>query len=138
MTRWSIASALAFGLLLASLPFSPYLAGLGGIEPHADHAPRHGGQLAMVGEHHIEVVRRRGTVEVFLSDARRRPIDALSGLVVFDGQEQVGLEHGSDRWRAPDRAAAHEVEAIMLLADGTRLAISFDFSLGAGATPGAA
>ncbi len=128
LTARRIAAAVAFGLFLATLPFWPYLVALRAIEPHTDHAPRHGGQLAMVGDHHIEVVRRRGLVEVFVSDAQRRPVDAAGCWLVFDNTEKVALEPANDRWRAVDRPAAREIEATMLLVDGTRLAMEFDFS----------
>src|SRR5262249_11817282 len=44
-------------------------------QPHADHDPRHGGVVTMVGDHHIEiVVRRDGTILLYPTDAVRRPI----------------------------------------------------------------
>ena len=45
--------------------------------PHGDHTPRFGGVVTMVGDNHVEiVVRREGTVLLYVSDAVRRPIPA--------------------------------------------------------------
>ena len=76
MTIGRILAAVAGGVMLASLPVV-HFAHLGGGhgESHADHDARHGGQLGMVGDYHIEVVRRRGEVQVFVSDAWRRPVE---------------------------------------------------------------
>jgi uncharacterized membrane protein YphA (DoxX/SURF4 family) len=45
--------------------------------PHGDHTPRYGGVVTMVGDNHVEiVVRREGTVLLYVSDAVRRAIPA--------------------------------------------------------------
>ena len=55
-------AAIACGLALAGLPF--FQSGLGsrghGGVLHMDHAPHHGGQLLMLGNHHLEIVEKGG------------------------------------------------------------------------------
>jgi hypothetical protein len=125
MSAARLCLAVAAGLGLATLPFLHY-APFGDGEPHADHEPRHGGQLGMAGEHHIELVRRRGTVEVFVSDARRRSVDVAAGWAVFDRGERIALRALGDRLVGPDRSDAREIEAVVVLTGGSRLAVSFD------------
>ena len=125
-TRWIV--AIAAGSLLATLPFWPYLPLGGAVGPHVDHEPRHGGQLGMVGEHHIEVVRHRGRVEVFVSDAMRRPVRPRAGHIVFDGEQETPLTWANHRLSGVDHPAAREIDAHVTLSDGTEIAISFDFS----------
>ena len=115
------------GLFLATLPFWRYVPFGGGAGAHMDHEPRHGGQLGMAGDHHIELVRRGGHVEVFVSDAQRRPIQPRSGHVVFDRTSDAPLLWENHRMIAQDRVAT-EIEAEVLLDDGRKVAISFDFT----------
>jgi hypothetical protein len=121
--------AAAAGLFLATLPFWRYLPLGGVLGAHMDHEPRHGGQLGMTGDHHIEVVRRRGQVEVFVSDALRLPIAPASGVVIFDRGTPAPLTWENHRLIAPDRPAASEIEVRVRLHDGKQLALSFDFGL---------
>lgn len=125
MTRWL--GAIAAGLFLATLPYWRFVPFGGALAPHMDHEPRHGGQLGMVGDHHIEVVRHRGRVEVFVSDATRRPLQPTAVSVVFDRQAEVPLEWSDHRFVGADRSAARQIEALVTLA-GTKLALSFDFA----------
>lgn len=89
--------AVALGLVLFALPFARY--GFGGHEhaPHSDHAPRHGGQLLMVGDYHLERVVNGDVVEIFLSDAMRRPVRPASGRVLLDDGSELPLAWRSHR-----------------------------------------
>jgi len=129
MNRGRLCVSVAVGLLLATFPFLRY-AHLGSPgAAHADHAPRHGGLLGMTGDFHIEVRRHRGAVEAFVSDAWRRPVRPREGWLVFDRAAAVTpLKWEEHRLIGPDVADAHEIQAVVVLADGTRLSIDFDFS----------
>jgi hypothetical protein len=126
MKRWLI--AVAGGLFLATLPYWRYLP-FGGVgAAHMDHEPRHGGQLGMTGDHHIEVVRRRGQLEVFVSDAQRRPLAPQSGRVLFDGGHEAALVWEDHRLVAADRPAATVIDVRVVLTEATTLGLGFDFS----------
>ena len=127
MTPSRVVLAVVAGLALATLPFLHYMA-LGGVEAHADHEPRYGGQLGMVGDHHIELRRQGGVVEAFVSDARRRAVRPRDAWAKFDGGHSTRLEWDRYRLVGADVADAERVEADVILDDGTRLTIGFDFS----------
>jgi hypothetical protein len=128
MTPKPLALPILAGLLLATMPFLHYVHLTGPGEAHKNHEPRHGGQLGMVGEHHIELGRREGNVEVYVSDAWRSPVRPSQGWVVYDQREKRSLRWQGHRLVGEDSAAARVVETIVILTDGTRLALSFDVS----------
>ena len=81
-------AALIVGSVLGAIPFLNY--GIGGAHvhagaPHSDHEARHGGQVLMLGDHHIELVDRGASIELYLSDASRRPVRPNWVSVSFDG-----------------------------------------------------
>jgi hypothetical protein len=95
----SRAAALGCGLLLFALPF--FQSGLGdrGLHGHAhmDHSPHHGGRLLMLGDHHLEIVERDNALELFVSDAERRPITPESATIAFDSAPARPFEWSSYR-----------------------------------------
>jgi hypothetical protein len=121
-------SAVALGFVLATTPFLRYAASEHDHgKAHMDHTPRHGGQLGMVGDHHVELVRRDGRVEVYVSDAYRRPVEAVSGRLVFAGDKTLAMERAEGKLVCEDVASARELEVEATLGDGTKLAVSFAF-----------
>lgn len=126
MSVLRIVSALALGLVLATFPFLRYAAGEHDHgKPHMDHTPHHGGQLGMTGDHHVEIVRREGRIEIFVSDAHRRPIEAASGKLTFEGDKVVPLDRAEGKLVCADIEAARDVEVEATLTDGTKLEIAF-------------
>lgn len=98
------ASALAAGCVLFALPFLQ--SGLAdshshGAGPHMDHDARHGGILLMVGDFHVEVVDGDRTVELFVSDAERRPLRPLAAEASYAGRRQGEVRWESYRLVAP-------------------------------------
>jgi hypothetical protein len=124
VTPLRIGLAVAAGLALAALPFLRYLHLGHPALPHSDHAPRHGGALVMVGEHHVELLRKDGRFEVFVSDATRQPVAVSEGWVTRGERTRVPLEPHGDRLAAPgaDRSA---VEVTVILPDGTPVRARF-------------
>ncbi len=121
------AGAVALGGLLFATPFLRYSPLLNRGEAHANHEARHGGQLGMVGDHHVEVRRRGGRIDVFVSDALRAPLRAERLAVSFDGADPVVLPWVGHRFSGPDQPA-RDVEVRVTVAGGAELATTFDFS----------
>jgi len=128
MTRAGFVASAVAGLCLASMPMWRYARWAGTAEAHRNHEPRHGGQLAMVGEYHIELVRRRGSVRVFVSDAWRRPLVPHQGWLLVNQGTILPLAWDGSRLVGVDVASARRLEAVVVLPGGERLATTFDFN----------
>lgn len=114
--------AVAVGLGLGGAMLLPYVGGHP--EPHADHAAHHGGVLGMVGDTHMEIVWRDGRVDVFVSDAYRRPLRARGGELTFEGEEEgpaVPLTRTGTYLTAPDDARCGVVTCNVVLEDGAEV-----------------
>jgi hypothetical protein len=153
MTAAKALRATALGLVLATFPYLHWItekvaphhapAGAGAHEDHGgmsaedhatmhgDHSAHHGGQLGMAGDYHLEFVRRDREIEIYPSDARRKPLEAVGGSLDYgDGiarklRPRDGFLHG------PYVAGSESVNAIVELANGDRVEIEFWLS-----TPG--
>lgn len=122
--RLPVGLALALGVALGAAPFLRY-ADFGHALPHQNHDPRHGGRLAMVGDYHLELVARGDRVELYTSDALRRPLQPAEGWVAFDGGPALPLAWRDERMVGGAAPNAREAAASVVLADGTRLAWRF-------------
>ena len=92
---------------------------------HGDHAARHGGQLGMAGDFHLEFVVRERSVEVHVSDAWRRPLKAVRGTLDYgDGIERPLRWHGTFL-RGPYVRGAESVNARVMLDSGRAVEIEF-------------
>jgi len=132
LTRLQVIGAVAAGLVLAALPLARFVfvAGHGSAHgeaaAHADHEPRFGGQLGMVGDYHIEVRHDGNQIEAFVSDAQRRPIRPAKAWARFDRGDPFALAIEKDRAVGTGPHEPREVEAIVVLEDGERLSMTFD------------
>jgi hypothetical protein len=128
MAKLRLFGAVVAGLVLASLPFFRYAGGLAHRSPHMDHTAHHGGQLGMAGERHIELLRRAGRVEVFVSDSQRRSLTVSRGRITFDGVDARPLVNDGDRLIGEDVSSARNIEVSADLDDGTTLIMDFAFA----------
>lgn len=124
MNQVRLLGAIALGCFLAAVPFLRYHVGSPHPTRHADHGARHGGVLGMVGDLHLEVVRRGGDVEVYLSDAYRRPLEAARGKVAFDDGSTAPLVWAGTHLVGADNVASTELTCTVLLEDGRSLEMS--------------
>jgi len=126
MSPVRLLGAIALGCFLAAVPFLRYRVGSPHPTRHSDHGARHGGVLGMVGDLHLEVVRRGGHVEVYLSDAYRRPLEAARGKIAFDDGRTAPLVWEGTRLVGADDVASTELTCTVLLEDGRSLEMSVD------------
>ena len=128
MNRARLLAAVIAGLALATFPFLRYAGGRMHRGPHMDHTAHYGGLLGMSGDHHVELLRREGRVEVFVSDAERRPLAVSSGRITFDGLGVMPLLKSDDRLVGDDVISARDVEVRADLANGNTVTMGFVFS----------
>lgn len=119
------AGAVALGLLLGAVPFLQYLPMHGPSAAHADHTPRHGGLLGMVGDVHLELVRRPEGYAVYVTDARRRPIRPRNGTLAFDDRPAVALQPDGYRLVAHETTNCKTVTCTVELDDGKWVSTTF-------------
>jgi hypothetical protein len=119
--------AIVLGVGLAAAPFARYRFAAPHPTAHADHGAHHGGIVGMVGEVHLEVVRRTGVIEIFPTNAYRRPLVARGGRVSFPGGQSVPLAWHADRLRAQDDPTARAAGCEVILADGRVVRMDVEF-----------
>lgn len=99
----SLPAAVFCGTALFALPF--FQSGLWDSGSHGslhmDHEPHHGGRLLMLGDHHLEIVEKNGTLELYVSDAERRPLRPEAARIAFDASPAVPFVWSSYRMTAP-------------------------------------
>ncbi len=99
----SLAGATLCGAALFALPF--FQSGLGDTGTHGsfhmDHEAHHGGRLLMLGNHHLEIVERGDLLELYVSDAERRPLRPGAATIAFDAEPARPLAWSGYRMTAP-------------------------------------
>ncbi len=119
--------AVLLGGLLAAVPFARYGCATPHPTAHIDHAPRHGGILGMVGDVHLEIVRRAGVIEVHPSDAHRRPVTAVGGRLELPGGVMVPLTWREGRLVGASTGSQAEVTCSVELTDGRTVRMTVEF-----------
>lgn len=89
--------AIVLGALLGATPFARYAFAGPHSEATMDHGPRFGGHLLMVRNHHIELVEHDESVELFVSDLKRRPLRPQAATIMNDAQEALTMRWHSYR-----------------------------------------
>jgi hypothetical protein len=121
----SMAGAMLAGLALAGLPFFQSGFAERGAHGalHMDHQPHHGGRLLMLGNHHLEILERDETLELYVSDAERRPLRPGNATIAFDGAAAVPMKWSGYRMTAPLPARYAEAEYRIALTGAPPLTI---------------
>lgn len=78
----------------------------------------------MVGETHLEIVRHGEDIEIYLSDAYRRPMNAVGGRISFGDEPATALVWNEDRLSAHDDPRFDVVTIQVRFPDGTDLDIN--------------
>ena len=73
----------------------------------------------MIGDHHVELRRSGGVVELFVSDATRRPVRPRAAYLSTVAGGRVGVAISGDRLMTP--APSDEFEIEIQLQNGTTL-----------------
>lgn len=123
MTGLGRGLGIALGVLLSATVFLRWRWAAPHAAPHMDHAPRHGGILGMVGDHHLEIVRAPARVECHPSDAVRRPLQAVGGQVECAGAIVAGRIAGAALFAAVD-CSDGDITCEVKLSDGVVLRMS--------------
>ena len=90
---------------------------------HMDHAPRHGGRLLMLGNHHLEIVEDTGRLRLYVSDSARQPLHSLQASVAFDGAAPQTLKPSGYALTAPRPAGYRYADYRIALAGAADLTI---------------
>lgn len=122
------------GKMTRMIAFGAAMALSGWAVAHEGHGPN-GGRLADLPKHHLELIVKNDTVEVFVSDKESQPIAAtgLTGLAIVvtaAGSTRIPLA-ASDASRLSGKAAATLPDGAksivrVKLADGQTIQASFD------------
>lgn len=91
--------------------------------PHMDHAPRHGGRLLMLGNHHLEIVEGTDRLRVYVSDSTRQPLRSPQASVTFDGAAPQTLIPSGYSLTAPRPAGYRYADYRIALAGAADLTI---------------
>ncbi len=121
-------AAAVVGLGLFAMPFLQYGLGGGhahGAGPHSDHGARHGGHLVMLRDYHLELVEHSDFVELYLSDALRRPLRPMSCSVAFDGGPFTPCDWHSYRSIVPKPIGAQSGLYQLSVDDGPPVILKF-------------
>jgi hypothetical protein len=103
----SLAGATLCGAALFALPFLQsglWDSGTHGAF-HMDHAPHHGGRLLMLGNHHLEIVEGGDRLDLYVSDAERRPLHPESATIAFDASPATNFVWSGYRMTVPRPAS---------------------------------
>jgi hypothetical protein len=130
--RSTLLVSLLLGAVMAALPWLHFGEAVhehvrddDGSAAHADHAPHHGGQLGMVGDLHMELVELDDRIEVYLSDAGRRPLLPVQGSVRFDDGEARPMTVSDRRLVTALDGDAREATVEVASAQGPPLEMTF-------------
>ncbi|MBM4245909.1 MAG: hypothetical protein FJ148_19235 [Deltaproteobacteria bacterium] len=112
--------------VLAVLPLLAFVHSQTHVDPHAphgDHRPHRGGDVVMLGDVHVEVVRTDAVVHLYLSDPVRRPLPPGEGRAVHADGSSTPLATEGDHLVARGRAARFAEHYEIVPASGAPLVV---------------